>query len=189
MKKYTKWIVSVLCAVTMIATTAFAAAPIAVAAPVAKAVVDTSLFNAGEVGISLSSGYVVDWSEAFKQDYTFNLSAGAFWFPWRNFGAEVNVPFYQSKGVSFSEVNAGVLFRVPLAKNTAVFKCFAPYVGVGGAYDWNANSNWAYVGKAGLEFRTNKKWGVFAEGVFRNDSFSDWQDGQTSVQGGLRLVL
>jgi hypothetical protein len=183
MNKYVKWIVSTACALTL--TTAVFAAD---TAPVVKEV-NPSLFNAGEVGLNLSTGYVVDWSEPFSKDYTFNLSAGAFWFPWRNVGFEANVPFYQSTGVSISEVNAGLLFRVPLAKEMAVFKCFAPYVGVGGAYDWNANSEWAYVGKAGLEFRTNKKWGIFAECQFRNDSFSEWNTGETSFQGGLRLAL
>lgn len=188
MNKYTKWVISVVCAVTFLSTTAFAAVPAAVPVAPAKAV-NTSLFNAGEVGLSLGTGYVVDRSAAFKQDYVFNLSGGAFWFPFRNFGIEANVPFYQSKGVSLDEINAGVLVRLPLSKTTPVLKNLSPYVGVGGAYDFNANSNWAYVGKVGVEFRFNKKVGFFVEGQYRDNSVSDWKNGQTSVQGGVRLVV
>jgi opacity protein-like surface antigen len=148
----------------------------------------TSLFNAGEVGLSLGSGYTVDRADAFKDPYAMNLQAGAFWFPWRNLGIEADVPFYSTKGLSVQEVQAGVVFRLPLSKTTPVLKNIAPYLGVGGVYNWETAENWAYVGKVGAEFRFNKKWGVFAEGQYRNVDF-DWNAGQTSVVGGLKFVF
>lgn len=147
-----------------------------------------SLFNAGELGLSLGTGYTVDVANAFKDPYAVNLQAGAFWFPWRNFGVEASVPFFSTKGVSVQEVQAGVVVRLPLAKTVPVLRNISPYVGVGGVYNWETDESWAYVGKVGTEVRLNKKWGVFAEGQYRNVNF-DWADGQTSVVGGLRFVF
>ena len=189
MNKYIKWIVSTVCALTL-TTAVFAAAP----APVVKEV-NPSLFNAGEVGLTIGSGYdvgkagEVNGQTLFNDPYTFNLNAGAFWFPWRNVGGEVSVPFYQTKGVSVDEVQAGLLFRFPLSKEKAVFKCFAPYAGVSGVYGWDAVEKWSYLGKLGMEFRTNKKVGFFVEGNYRNNDFSDWGQGAVGINGGLRLVL
>lgn len=147
----------------------------------------TSLFNAGELGLSLGTGYTVDRAAAFQQPYAVNLQAGAFWFPWRNIGFEADVPFFSTKGVSVQEVQAGIVARLPLSKTTPVLKNIAPYVGVGGVYNWQTDQDWAYVGKAGVEVRLNKKWGVFGEGQYRDKDFKF--DGQTSVVGGLRFVF
>ncbi len=147
----------------------------------------SSLFNAGELGLSLGTGYVVDTSAAFKDPYAVNLQAGAFWFPWRNFGIEAEVPFFSTKGVSVQEVQAGLVARLPLSKSTPVLKNIAPYLGVGGVYNWQTDQDWAYVGKAGVEVRLNKKWGLFGEAQYRDKDFEF--DGQTSVVGGLRFVF
>lgn len=161
----------------------------------APATDDGSLFNAKELSLSLGSSYVVDYhaknvQSAFATPYDFNLEAGVAYFPWRNIGIEAWVPFYQTKGVSVSEVQAGLLFRLPLAKTTPFFKDIAPYVGLGGAYNWENDSgaNWAYIAKVGAEWRFNKKWGLFAEGQYRNQDF-DWGKGATTIAGGLRLVF
>jgi opacity protein-like surface antigen len=148
----------------------------------------TSLFNVGELGLSLGSGYTVDRAAAFQQPYAINLQAGAFWFPWRNLGFEADVPFYSTKGVSVQEVQAGLVARLPLSKTVPVLKNIAPYVGVGGVYNWQTDEKWAYVAKGGVEFRFNKKWGVFGEAQYRNTDF-EWSDGQTSVVGGLKFVF
>lgn len=147
----------------------------------------TSLFNAGELGLSLGTGYTVDRAAAFQDPYAVNLQAGAFWFPWRNFGIEADVPFFSTKGVSVQEVQAGLVARLPLSKTTPVLKNLAPYVGIGGVYNWQTDQDWAYVGKVGIEARLNKKWGVFAEGQYRDKDFQ--LDGQTSLVGGLRFVF
>lgn len=147
-----------------------------------------SLFNAGELGLSLGTGYVVDRADAFKDPYALNFQAGAFWFPFRNLGFEANVPFYSTKGVSVQEVQAGVVVRLPLSKTTPVLKNVAPYLGLGGVYNWQTDEDWAYIAKVGTEFRFNKKWAVFAEGQYRNVDF-EWNDGQTAIVGGLKLVF
>lgn len=182
MKKYTKWLVSALCALTLV-TTAFAADT---ASPTAK---PESIFNSGEFGLTLGTGYTLDKSALFKQDYTLNLNAGAFYFPFRYAGVEVNVPFYQTKGVAVDEVQFGTLFRLPLAKTTPLFRNLSPYIGIGGVYNWQLAQDWAYIGKAGLEFRINKKWGVFAEYQYRNYELKSWDRGQNSLAGGLKLVF
>jgi hypothetical protein len=153
-----------------------------------------SFFNSGEVGLSLSSGYDVgqagkiNGKTLFSDPYNVNLTAGAFWFPWRNLGVELNVPFYNTKGVSADEVQAGVLFRLPLSRSTVVLKNLAPYVGLGGVYNWNDVQDWAYIGKVGTDFRFNKKWGFFVEGQYRNRDF-EWSVGSVSVQSGLKFVF
>jgi len=198
MKKFTKMIVGVFCALAL-ATSAFAAdkvvsgtSGVAVESVAAQS---TSLFNAGEVGLSLSTGYdvgaanTINGETLFGEPYTFNLTAGAFWFPFRNVGVEANVPFYQTKGVSVDEVQAGLLFRLPLSEDKAILKNVAPYVGLGGVYNWNDAQDWAYIAKVGTEVRLNKKWGIFAEGQYRNHEFQNWGNGAVSVQGGLRLVF
>lgn len=149
----------------------------------------SSLFNAGEVGLALSSGYVVDTSKAFSDHYSANLSVGTFWFPYRNVGVEANVPFYSTDGVSVSEIQAGLLFRLPLSSTIPVFKSISPYVGIGGVYNWHTDSSWAYIGKVGVEYRFNSKWGVFAEGQYRNSQLSNLDKGRTSIQGGLKFVF
>jgi len=178
MRKYSKMIAGVFCALALtLAINASAATN-----------EQASLYNAGELGVSVSSGYVVDRGNAFGNNYAFNLTAGAFWFPYRNFGVEANLPFYQTKGVAVSEVQAGLLARLPLTSNVPLFKNFAPYVGLGGVYAWNDTENWAYVAKGGVDFRLNKKWGVFVEYQYRNVDF-DWGKGEQKLQGGLKLVF
>lgn len=187
MKKYLKQLVIALCAFTLIGTAAFAADS-STAVPVTTAK-QTSLFNANEVGVSLATSYAVDRSRLFEDAYTLNINAGAFWFPTRNLGFEVNVPFYQTSGPSVDEVQAGVLFRLPLARTTFLLSSLAPYVGVDAVYNWETPQAWAYIGKVGLEVRLNPKWSIFAEGQFRNNQLSNWNNGQTSVNGGLKLVF
>lgn len=154
---------------------------------------DGGYFNAKELSVSIGSSYVADYhvdnvADAFAQPYDFNLTAGAQFFPYRNFGFEVNVPFYQTKGVSVSEVNAGLLFRLPLSKTAPVLKSVAPYVGFGGSYNWDAPEVWTYVAKAGVEWRLNSKWGLFTEAQYRNAGFN-WDKGATAVAGGIKLVF
>lgn len=160
----------------------------------ASVIADTnpSLFNANELQLGIGTSYVVDYNvtavkDAFATPYDFNLQAGVAYYITRNIGVEAWVPFYQTKGVSVSEVQAGLVLRVPLARETPLFKNIAPYVGVGGVYSWEA-SEWAYIGKVGAEFRFNKKWGVFAEGQYRNQDF-EWNQGATTLAGGIHLVF
>lgn len=140
----------------------------------------SSLFNK-EFGFSIASGYTLDTSKLFQNDYSFNLNAGVFYFPFKHFGVEANVPFFQTKGVSVSEVQAGLLARLPLGH-------VSPYLGAGGVYNWKTEQNWAYVGKVGLELRLNNKWGVFTEAQYRNNNFN-WEKGATSLVGGLHFVF
>lgn len=153
-----------------------------------------SLFNAKELQLSIGTSYVVDYhaqnvKSAFATPYDFSLEAGASYFFTRNLGLEVWVPFYQTKGVSVSEVQAGVLFRLPLSVDKPVLKNIAPYVGLGGVYNWQSEgSDWAYIAKVGAEWRFNSKWGLFAEAQYRNQDF-DWGKGATTLAGGLRLVF
>ena len=195
MRKYTKMIAGVLFAFAIaFATSAFAADTVkAGAVAQTSAVQSTSLFNAGEVGVSLSTGYVLDRANLFKAPYSLNATAGAFWFPLRNLGVEANVPFYQSTGVSVDEVQAGLVLRLPLAKTTPLFRNVAPYVGFEGVYNWQDAVNWAYIAKAGVDVRLNAKWGLFVEGQYRNNELRNvtttLDQGQTSVQGGLKLVF
>lgn len=200
MKKLTKIVAGISLAIALVTST-FAAGT-AVTATSTPVVVQTttapspSLFNAKEFGLSIGSGYnlgTVDslkgGNNPFTKAYTLNLNAGVFYFPWRNLGFEANVPFYQSQGVSVSEVQFGTLIRLPLASTTPVLKNFAPYIGAGGVYSWTAQNEWAYIGKVGLEFRINKGWALFGEGQYRNSELNNWGQGNTSINGGLRLVF
>lgn len=176
MRNYTKLIAGVFCALALTFATVASAATNEQA----------SLFNAGETGLSLSTGYTLDPAASFQSEYAFNLTAGVYHYVTRNIGVEVNVPFYSTKGVSVSEVQAGLLARLPLTSNVPLFKNFAPYVGLGVVYNWNTVEDWAYVAKAGVEWRANKKWGVFAEYQYRNVDF-DWGKGEARLQGGLKF--
>lgn len=190
MKKFAKLFIGVFCAL-LLTTAAFAADTTVVPSKTPVVTVQKaspSFYNAGEFGLSLGSGYSVDRSALFKQPYTFNLNGGLFYFPWRNIGFELNTPFFQTKGVSFDEIQAGLLFRLPLAKQTPILKSISPYVGVSGVYDWQASQDAAYIAKAGTEFRFNNKVGFFVEGQYRNRDLNI-ANGQTSVNGGLKVVL
>lgn len=187
MNKYTKWIVGAMCAMA-IASSTFAADVVKASSTATVKSDQASLFNSGELGVTLGTSYTVDRAALLKQPYTLNANVGAFWFPFRNLGLEANVPFYQSKGVSVSEVQSGLVLRVPLSKTVPVFRNLSPYLGAGAVYNWNTDQKWAYVAKAGLDVRLNKKWGVFSEAQYRNYN-STWADGQTSVVGGLKLVF
>ena len=176
MRNYTKLIAGVFCALALTFAT------VATAATNEQA----SLFNAGETGLSLSTGYTVDPSAAFQSEYAFNLTAGVYHYFTRNIGAEVNVPFYSTSGASVTEVQVGLLARLPLSSNVPLFKNFAPYVGLGGVYNWETAQDWAYIAKAGVDFRVNKKWSVFSEYQYRNADFN-WSSGEQRLQGGIRL--
>lgn len=195
MKNITKWIVGAICALALVTSTFAASNTVATVKSVQTSQSAGSLFNAGEFGLSLGSAYElgaagnINGATAFNQAYTLNFNAGAFWFPTRNIGFEANVPFYQSKGVSVDEVQAGLVLRVPLAKETPLFRNVAPYVGVGGVYNWDTEQNWAYIGKVGAEFRVNKKWGVFVESQYRNYELQNFDKGSVSLVGGLKLVF
>lgn len=197
MRNYKTLIAGIFCAIVL-ATSAFAADTAVKAGSAAQttAVANTSLFNAGEVGLSLSTGYdlgaantITGGKSLYGQPYAFNLSAGAFYFPLRNVGFEVNVPFYQTKGVSLDEVSAGVLFRLPLSSTTPILKNISPYVGASAVYNWQETQKWAYIGKAGVEVRLNSKWGVFAEAQYRNHELDNWGNGAVGAQGGLKFVF
>lgn len=149
----------------------------------------SSLYNAKEFSLSLGTGYVLDSSAAFQQPYAFSLSAGTTYFITRNIGVEAWVPFYSTKGVSVQEVQVGALFRLPLDRDVRLLKNFAPYVGLGGVYNWETDSTWGYIAKLGTEVRLNKKWGAFVEGQYRNDQFKTWGDGQVNLFGGIKLVF
>jgi outer membrane protein W len=107
------------------------------------------------------------------------------YFPTKHLGLEASVPFYSTKGVSVSEVQAGVLARLPLG---GIASRFSPYVGLGTAYSWQTDAQWAYVAKAGVEFRINSKIGLFTEGQYR-DADLNFKQGETSLKGGIRLVF
>ena len=177
MRNYSKLIAGTFCALAFFVTTAFATTN-----------EQASLYNAGELGFSIGTGYAFTPSALFKNAYDFNLTAGAFYFPYRNFGAEVNVPFYQTKGASVSEVQAGLLARLPVTTNVPLLRNFAPYIGLGGVYAWNVPSKWAYIAKAGVDLRLNSKWSVFTEYQYRNVNFY-WSQGEQRVQGGIHLVF
>lgn len=140
-----------------------------------------SVFNAKEVGVTLTTSYQMDQAADFSKPYTFNLSAGLSYFPLRNIGVEASVPFYSTRGVSVDRVNAGLLARLPIGP-------VAPYIGLGGQYGWSNGDDWTYVGKAGLELRLNSKWGVFGEWQYQNKDFN-WAEGANTLAGGLRLVF
>ncbi len=140
-----------------------------------------SLFNAKELSVSLGTGYVVDTAAAFQQDYSFNLTAGTEFFYSKYFGGQVSAPFYQTEGASFSEISAGLLARLPLGH-------VAPYVGFGGVYQVDSDKDWAYIAKAGIEFRKNSKWIVFAEYQVRNSEL-DIKDSSASLLGGVKLIF
>ena len=194
MKKLTQIVVGTLIAIAL--TTSAIAADTTVKAKANTPVVvqtiaapSTSLFNAGEVGLRLGSSYTLDTSAPFKQAYGLNFNAGAFYFPWRNVGVEANVPFYQTKGVSVDEIQAGLLVRLPLSKTKTFLKNIAPYVGVGPVYNWQTDNTWAYIAKVGVDYRLNKKWGIFVEEQYRNSSFSNFERGQNTLTGGLKFVF
>jgi opacity protein-like surface antigen len=187
MKKMIKSLVGVFCALFLVTSMALAANTVTNA--------PTSLFNAGEIGLTLGSGYNVGTagnvkgSTVFTEPYALNFNAGAFYFPWRNLGFEASVPFYSTKGVSVQEVEVGSVLRLPLSKTTPILKNIAPYVGVGGIYNWQTAQDWAYVGKVGTEFRLNSKWGVFVEGQYRNFELKNFEQGNVSLNGGVRFVF
>jgi outer membrane protein W len=191
MKNYKKLIAALFCAASLLFATSAFSADTATAGSViqSSAVQSTSLFNGNEFGLSLSSAYVVDRSAPFQKDYSANLTVGASYFPSRYLGFEANLPVYQSAGSSIDEVQSGLIIRLPLATTIPLLRNIAPYIGAGGVYNWDTAQNWAYIGKTGVEVRINNKWGVFFEGQYRNNQFSDMSKGSTAIAGGIRFVF
>ncbi len=191
MRNYKQLFAGIVCAIALVTST-FAAETVKAGTTVqTTAVKSTTLFNAGELGVSLASGYVVQTDAAFQQDYNFNLTAGASYFATKNFGIEANVPFYLSDAVVVSEVQAGLLARLPLESVTdfALLKGVAPYLGFGVVYNWETAQNWAYIAKGGVEFRLNSKWGVFGEYQYRTEDFKNYDQGEHRVVAGLKLLF
>jgi len=173
-----------------------------------------SLFNTGEVGLTLSSGYLIN-PESVRSvrtvpqsqveyegchprqktvirnhdgERTVNITAGAFWYPTKLLGVEANVPFYSTEGVSVQEVQTGLLLRLPLFNGCPVLRHVAPYGGIGTVYNWKEGDRWSYVGKGGVNIRLNKKWGIFGEYQYRNVNFN-LDQGHSTVQGGFNFVF
>lgn len=141
-----------------------------------------SLFNKGEVGVSLATSYVVDRSASFQQDYTFGLIGGVSYFPSKYVGVQAALPFYKTEGVSLSEASAGITLRYPI-------KNVAPYVSLNGVYNWRDSlEKWNYVAAGGLEVRVNPKWGVFVEYQHRNKDL-DIKNGSEQLVGGVKVVF
>lgn len=140
-----------------------------------------SLFNSNELGVSLSTAYTVENGEFGA--YDFNLQVGTSYFFTKNFGVEAVLPFYTKEGVVVREVSAGLLARVPVTRS------LAPYLGAGSVYVWGDGQDFNYYAKAGVEFRTNSKWGVFTEGLYRVLDFdnSSLKNGAWSFNVGVRL--
>lgn len=181
-----KFILSIVMALALIVPT-MAASDLSSTAP--SLTQTSSLYNAKEFSLNLGTSYNLDTSAAFQQEYAFNLAVGSTYFFTRNIGVEAWLPFYSTKGASFQEVQAGVLFRLPLSTDKAILKNIAPYIGVGGVYNWDTDSTWAYIAKVGSEFRLNKKWSTFIEGQYRNDEFQNWGQGQVNLVGGFKLIF
>ena len=167
---------------------------------------DTNLFKANEIGLKVGADYTFDKGPN-QSEYNFGFNAGVEYFLTKHFGFEVSMPFYEKNGISVHEVSFGALFRVPV-------KRFAPYLGLGAAYDWapTAGSShtycftspcvpetycedvftpyddlWSYYVKLGVEWRFAEHWGLYAEGAYTIESFNKWEDGSFSVGLGVRL--
>jgi len=174
-----------------------------------------SLFNAGEVGLTLSSGCLVNPPDSVRTvevpneversykychpqnetrtlrsegDRTVNLTVGAFWFPTKLVGLEANVPIYKSTDdrLQVDEVHAGLLLRAPLFEKCPVLRHVAPYGGLGTVLNWQEGNTWSYVAKAGLEVQVVKHVRAFGEFQYRNVDFH-WSQGSRAVQAGLRF--
>lgn len=165
-----------------------------------------SFFNKGDRGITLGGGYTFSQS-SFIQPYPLgffgpdcstykivhqdvhsdNFLIGGFYFPYKYIGTEFNIPLYQSKGISFDEIQSGTILRLPLSDTIPILKNIAPYVGVGGVYNWQSDVRWRYDGKAGVDIKITRKTGLFGEYQYRNDNFISSQDSQNIIEGGLRI--
>ena len=192
MKNYIKLIAGICAIAIAFATPTFAADTVKAGTTVqTTAVKSTSLYNGNELAVSLGSGYVIDPAAAFEQDYNFNLTAGASYFLTKYVGVEAAVPFYLQDAVAVSEVQGGLLFRLPLETVTTLplLKNVAPYVGASAVYNWETAQDWAYIGKAGFEARLNSKWGIFTEYQFRNEDFKRFDTGEHRLVAGLKLVF
>jgi hypothetical protein len=141
--------------------------------------VPTSVFRANEFDLSVGTAYTLGEtkSTAFAKPYALNLNAGADYFFTRYLGVEANVPFYQNKAESLSDVYGGLVLRLPI-------KRVAPYVGFGYDYGWRGQGS-TYVAKAGLEVRLVKHLGLYGEYQYRDNSFDT--KGSSVLAGGLRL--
>lgn len=140
-----------------------------------------SYFNAKELSVSLNSGYVVDTDKGFQDNYAFNISAGVGYYFTKYLGATVNLPFYETKGVSLHEIDAGLVARLPIGR-------FAPYVGASALADWTTDNQWKYIGRAGLEFRINPKVGLFSEWQYRDNNLN-FDQGEHKLVGGVKIVF
>lgn len=151
--------------------------------------VNRNLFNSKEFAVGLDTGYVLKSGVAFQDPYAVNLAADLSYFFFRNVGASVVVPFYSSKGISFSELQLFGDLRFPLSRTATFWRNLAPFVQCGGVYNWNTDSRFAYIGKAGLEVRVKDGWAVFADYSYRNHSLSNWGAGQKEIEGGLKIIF
>jgi len=175
-----------------------------------------SLFNAGEVGLTLSSGVSVNPKDSVRtvpgpvvDDFierkycpsentpeqvvrskghrTVNFTVGGFWFPTKLVGVEANLPiFNEENGVHVDEVQAGLLLRLPLFEKCPVLRHVAPYAGLGTVLNWQEGNTWSYVAKGGLSVRVVKHVELFGEYQYRNVDFH-WSQGSRVVQAGLKF--
>lgn len=136
-----------------------------------------SLFGR-EFSVSLST--ITD----FESDYRHNLTVGSSFYLNEYIGAEVLAPVYLEEGGNvLDNVSAGLNLRLPILRNVAL-------VGRGLAnYNWETD-NWGGVAGGFVEFRLNKKWGLFAGADYFFPNINrTFKDGNWTYNGGLRLVF
>jgi len=168
-----------------------------------------SLFNAGEVGISLDGGYILnDYPDTKSTTYTtekkgkktvvkastvttdnddYDILArvGVFYFPVKNFGASVFVPIYTTDdGLEVNTVDVALIARI------ALLDAFAPYCKVGTSYQWQ-NEEYDYFGAVGVEYRLSMNWGVYSEVNYQVKDFdtNNSENGQTTLRLGVSYVF
>lgn len=134
-----------------------------------------SLYNANELSIGLGTGYQVQGG--FSDNYTFNLTAQASYYPFKYLGIATELPFYTGDGVSVREVGLSLIGRVP------VYKGLAFQTSLGSYYAWEAKE-FNYFVEPALQYRFNPKWGVTVGGQYRIADFKDfsYDQGQWSLR-------
>lgn len=139
---------------------------------------NNSLFNANELGVSLST--VTD----FDSDYRHNATLGVSYSITRNLGVEVSAPIYLEDGGNILDsASVGGSFRLPITRNLALS------VRVLGNYNWESE-NWNGVVGPTVSFRLNPKWEVFASADYNFTKFNkEFNEGDWTYGLGLRLFL
>jgi hypothetical protein len=140
-----------------------------------------SCFADQELQLDVYAAYVDSESDSSHGD-GWGGGLGLNYYFQRNVGVGLDATITTGSPSELWQFSAFLLLRYPIEGSF----CWAPYMKLGGGWEFNGDNEGFLLGGGGVEFRFNPKWGFFTEATF------NWADNDSSslqARAGFRFVF